>query len=424
METLLIYNLYPKLYKNVKAWEKSLTKIAGMGFNCIYINPIHYPGFSGSLYAPKEYYKYNPMFFSKEGNEEVELKSFISLCKEKGIKVFIDLVVNHTSIDSPLIKEHKDWYVLENGDVKRPGAWEDGKFITWGDLAEFNLEHSPDRKGLWEYLLGVCKHLLSLGFSGFRCDAAYQVPEEFWRYAIADLKKNFEGIYFLGETLGCTPVQIQSLSNCGFDYIFNSSKWWDYNGAWCLEQYEMTRKIAPSVSFPESHDTERLFTECGGNVARFLQKLYFEAVFSKGFMITTGLEYGFTKRINTVMTTSADWEETGRDYTDNIKKILDTKTALKPLSEESPIYIVDQSNWANVFCFVKEWEGQKVLIVLNKDTANNQWVGLPNLENVLGNTKVNDFSPEERITGDIKELNIQLKPGEMKIFAPKSVYKK
>ena len=56
---LYIYNLFPKLYKNVSAWTKQIKTIADMGFNMIYINPFHYPGFSGSIYAPKEYYKFN-----------------------------------------------------------------------------------------------------------------------------------------------------------------------------------------------------------------------------------------------------------------------------------------------------------------------------------------------------------------------------
>ncbi len=35
-----------------------------MGFNAVYINPFHYPGFSGSLYAVKDYYRLNPRFHS------------------------------------------------------------------------------------------------------------------------------------------------------------------------------------------------------------------------------------------------------------------------------------------------------------------------------------------------------------------------
>ena len=38
-----------------------------MGFNWIFLNPIHYPGFSGSLYAVKDYYALNPLFVTAPG---------------------------------------------------------------------------------------------------------------------------------------------------------------------------------------------------------------------------------------------------------------------------------------------------------------------------------------------------------------------
>ena len=120
MKALYVYNLYPKLYKNINDWIAALDHIQNMGFNSIYINPIHYPGFSGSLYSVREYYRLNEMMFLPEyGTPEEQVKLFIAKAKEKGIDVFMDLVVNHTAIDSPLTKEHKEWYFLENGEIKR-----------------------------------------------------------------------------------------------------------------------------------------------------------------------------------------------------------------------------------------------------------------------------------------------------------------
>jgi len=422
MKSLYIYNLYPKLYKNTKEWEKNVKKIAAMGFNSIYINPFHYPGFSGSLYAPKDYYLFNENFFIDKSSPEEQLISFIKKCSEANIDVFMDLVINHTSIDSPLIKDHKNWYMLENGDVKRPGAWENGQYTTWGDLATFNIESSEDRENLWNYLLNVCKYYLKLGFKGFRCDAAYQVSGEFWSFIISALKKLYPDILFLAETLGCTPMQIQTLSKCGFDYIFNSSKWWNFNDSWCLEQYNITRNIAPSISFPETHDTPRLMSDVKNNKSAFLQRMYFEAIFSKGFMITTGFEFGFVNAINTVKTTPSDWEDTGNDFSDKIKKILFIKDSLLPLKEESPILIVDQFNWMNVFCFIKEWNNQKVLIILNKDIYKNQKVVLNNLNELMKNENIRDFSPEAIINDYINNLDFELSPGEVKIFASEKIF--
>ena len=54
-EGLRIYNLFPTLAGTVRQWTTHLPRIAAMEFNAVYINPFHYTGFSGSLYAVKDY---------------------------------------------------------------------------------------------------------------------------------------------------------------------------------------------------------------------------------------------------------------------------------------------------------------------------------------------------------------------------------
>jgi glycosidase len=61
-EGLRIYNLFPTLAGPIAGWTDELPRIAAMGFNAVYVNPFHYPGFSGSLYAVKDYYRLNPRF--------------------------------------------------------------------------------------------------------------------------------------------------------------------------------------------------------------------------------------------------------------------------------------------------------------------------------------------------------------------------
>ena len=63
-----IYNLFPLLVGNITEWEKHLDRIAEMGFDWIFLNPIHYPGFSGSLYAVKDYFALNPLFDDGSGD--------------------------------------------------------------------------------------------------------------------------------------------------------------------------------------------------------------------------------------------------------------------------------------------------------------------------------------------------------------------
>ncbi len=147
-----------------------------------------------------------------------------------GLRVMIDLVINHTAIDSPLTSEHPAWYKRDRkGRIKNPGAWEGDKLITvWGDLAEIDNENSTERDKLWNYWLKLIHYYLDLGFDGFRCDAAYKIPGELWNLLISKARERSPQTAFFAESLGCTIKEVVELAEAGFDYVFNSSKYWDF----------------------------------------------------------------------------------------------------------------------------------------------------------------------------------------------------
>src|SRR5882762_6329770 len=97
-EGLRIYNLFPTLAGTIRTWTTHLPRIAAMGFDAVYLNPFHYPGFSGSLYAVKDYYRLNPRFRAGEPDDDgTLLRGFTETARGCGLRVIMDLVVNHTS---------------------------------------------------------------------------------------------------------------------------------------------------------------------------------------------------------------------------------------------------------------------------------------------------------------------------------------
>src|SRR5690606_37680593 len=118
---------------------------------------------------------------------------------------------------------------------------------------------------------------------------------------------------FFAETLGAPEDDVLALRSSGFDFFFNSSKWWNFREAWALDQHEAFGRIAPSIAFPESHDTTRLAGDTGGDEAVQKQRYAFAAAFSAGVMMTTGYEYGFRKQVNVVTTMPSDWERPSFD---------------------------------------------------------------------------------------------------------------
>ncbi|HMD68700.1 MAG TPA: alpha-amylase family glycosyl hydrolase, partial [Chitinivibrionales bacterium] len=108
----VIFNLFPRYYASVDEWNAVIPHAADMGFNWIYVNPFHATGFSGSLYAIKNYYQLNPLFV-KKGHDTSDwrpLKKFVAACNDASVGVMMDLVVNHTAFDSVLVKTNPGWY--------------------------------------------------------------------------------------------------------------------------------------------------------------------------------------------------------------------------------------------------------------------------------------------------------------------------
>ncbi len=321
-----MYNLFPRLIGTIADWPQHADRAASMGFNWLFINPIHEPGFSGSLYAVKHHYRINPDFLphDKKQSDLSLLEHTLHRFQESGLWPVMDLVINHTSRDCPLVHEHPEWYVHDDdGKIVSPFAQDPDdpeKITVWGDLAEIDNSSSNDKSNLWSYWAELVKHYLHLGFKGFRCDAAYKVPAELWHYLIEEAVNVDPEAIFFAETLGCTEEEALALHNAGLHYFFNSSKWWDFEQSWCLNQHEMFGKIAPSISFPETHDTTRLAADTDGNEAVQRQRYAFAAVFSAGLMMPIGYEFGFKKKLDVVVTRPTDWETPAFDLQKFIKR--------------------------------------------------------------------------------------------------------
>src|SRR5579875_2884866 len=242
-----IYNLFPLLAGPFLRWKEHVQRARRMEFDWVFVNPFHKSGYSGSLYSIADYYQFDPRFIdTSAGAPQTQFRQMIDDVRGLDLNLMMDLVINHTAFDSPLLVQHPFWYKRgHDGKPVHPSAREDGRIITWGDL--FEIDNSHDHDGLWSYWIELAEHYASTGIRGFRCDAAYKIPSELWRRLIGRVKERHPDSIFLAESLGCPFSETVRLAKCGFDFVFNSSKWWDFVAPWCLEQY---RK--PLTSFRRS----------------------------------------------------------------------------------------------------------------------------------------------------------------------------
>lgn len=426
-EGMRIYNLFPLIAGTMEQWQKHLDRIAGMRFNYVFVNPFHQTGTSGSLYAVKDYYRLNPTFRGKSRRSEDELiRRFVKAAESRGLAVMMDLVLNHTAYDSPLTEEHPGWYVREaDGTIAHPYAVDPDTHekTIWQDLAELDFCDRPERQEIVDYFIEVVRHYVGLGVRAYRCDAAYKVPNAVWRAVFDAIRKDNDDVVFIAESLGAMLEQVEQLRGAGFDYLMNSSKWWDFKAPWLLEQYDKFRSLAPSISFPETHDTERLADDLAkhgvtgkGHVERAYRQAYvFAAAFSTGLMIPVGYEYGFRKKLHVVETTPKDWEEPTFDITDFITGVNEMKAGLRVLNEEGPQRLIDLGD--RVACLLRRSQDGRdwAATVINIDRRKQTVVKLEGLDgDVSGGREVTPGKEGGPLPAGEE---VTLEPGEVRVFA-------
>lgn len=169
-----IYQIFPRNFTEagtLDAAAEELGRVKAMGFDIVYLTPIHpvgrvaRKGSVGSPYAIRDYRAVDPAL----GGEEA-LVRFANAARGKGLKLIIDVVYNHTSPDSVLANERPDWFI--KGPDGRPGR----KVDDWSDVVDLDFK-AP---GLRDYLIETLEKWLRLGVDGFRCDVASLVPVDFW----------------------------------------------------------------------------------------------------------------------------------------------------------------------------------------------------------------------------------------------------
>ncbi len=175
------------------AAEERLPALRDLGVDIVWLMPVHPIGVEGrkgtlgSYYAIRDYRAINPEFGTM-----ADFERFLDRAHKLGMRVILDYVANHTSPDHAWVTEMPaEWYVRDSTGV--PVVQYD-----WTDIAKLNYATPAVREAMFD----VLKFWTDKGVDGFRCDAAKEMPDDFWTDAFVRLRAVRPDLFLLAEAEG------------------------------------------------------------------------------------------------------------------------------------------------------------------------------------------------------------------------------
>ncbi len=234
----------PKRHGTFRDCIDRLPYIAGMGFDVLYLPPIHPIGSTGrkgknNSTTPLADDTGSPWAIgAKEGGHKAihpqlgaveDLHALVAKAREFGIDIALDIAFQ-CSPDHPYVKEHREWF-RERPDGTVQYAENPPK--KYQDIYPFNFDsdHAPE---LWEELKTVVVYWISQGIHVFRVDNPHTKPFAFWEWMINEVKREHPEVIFLSEAF-TRPKVMYHLAKVGFTQSYTYFAW--KNANWEITQY-------------------------------------------------------------------------------------------------------------------------------------------------------------------------------------------
>mgnify|MGYP003575112335 CR=1 FL=1 len=286
----------PGLHGTFKDCEQRLPYVAAMGFDVLYLPPIHPIGRShrkgknnavaGSANDPGSPWAIGA---DEGGHKSVHpelgtLEDFKNLVKKAGtlgIEIALDLAFQ-CSPDHPYVKEHPEWF------RRRPDGtvqYAENPPKKYEDIYPLDFT-SEQWGGLWQELLSVARFWIEQGVRIFRVDNPHTKPMPFWQWLIDEVKKHDPDVIFLAEAF-TRPKVMYRLAKLGFTQSYTYFTWRNtgpelirYFGE--LTATEVREYFRPNL-WPNTPDILNDYLQFGGRPA-FMVRLVLAA--------TLGASYG------------------------------------------------------------------------------------------------------------------------------------
>jgi starch synthase (maltosyl-transferring) len=276
--------------------EKRLAYAAEMGFNIVYLPPIHpigrtfrkgrnnvpeaQPGDCGSPWAIGAAEGGHKAILSQLGTLE-DFKRLVAKARSLDLSVALDIAFQ-AAPDHPYVKEHETWF------RKRPDGtiqYAENPPKKYQDIYPFDFE-SQDWQGMWKELKSVFLYWIDVGVTIFRVDNPHTKAFPFWEWVISEIKREHPEVFFLAEAF-TRPKIMYRLAKLGFGQSYTYFPWRNAKHEITAYLTELTqtpvREFFRANQWPNTPDILTEFLQMGGRAA-FVIRLLLAA--------TLGANYG------------------------------------------------------------------------------------------------------------------------------------
>lgn len=212
---------------------KRLDGVAAMGFDVVYLPPIHPIGVTNRkgpnntlVAGPNDPGSPWAIGADTGGHKEVhpelgteaDFVAFRERAEALGMEIALDLALQ-AAPDHPWVKDHPEWFTtLNDGSI----AYAENPPKKYQDIYPINFDN--DRDGFYVEVLDTVRHWIDLGVKIFRVDNPHTKPLQFWEWLIHDINREYPEVLFLAEAF-TRPAVMQSLAKAGFHQSYSYFTW-------------------------------------------------------------------------------------------------------------------------------------------------------------------------------------------------------
>ena len=228
---------------NFKTAAKRLPAVKDMGFDILYMPPIHPIGTAhrkgpNNTLVVGEQDPGSPWAIGNTagGHDTVhpdlgtmaDFEAFVKQANKLGLEIALDLALQ-ASPDHPWVKEHPEWFTTRaDGTI----AYAENPPKKYQDIYPINFDNDPE--GIYNEVLRVVELWISKGVKVFRVDNPHTKPVAFWEWLIGQVNQKHPEVIFLAEAF-TRPAMMHTLGKVGFQQSYTYYTW--RNSKWELEQY-------------------------------------------------------------------------------------------------------------------------------------------------------------------------------------------